>query len=436
MNFPYSQDSIVRTPENRAWNWDYGWKELSIMGSQHIQTERGAVVFNTPFARHKKYKTTIEQPKPKKDEDPKGGDRITGTIVRYGDNFTVAEGEWHDEYAYDKDDPHTFDETGSSIVQGKFFEDSGEHFAIGAPNANRYRGKVYVCKNCFESYNGGSSYNNIEVKAKQGQMGERFGFSMVPFKIGKASRDDLDDLIVGAPLYSNTSESIGRIIVFENKGDDFKEVKVLVSPDKSRTSSGRFGFVIANLGDIDSDGYEDFAVGAPGIDRVFVYYGNKNYESYQEIKGSESGSGFGYALSRQIDQSFAVGAPFKNSVVVFKTRRVVSFTPESNISPHQIDPRSSEFTLELEVRLDKFPSNVNPYTIKGKLNFDSFTTDKFIFDSLEPFEMVKQKERFRVNVKPNVGENFVSDKAEGLFNNLKLPLDGVYVITLKKSTNS
>ena len=403
------------------------------MGSQHIQTESGSVVFNSPFARNVEYET---RDKNNKTDIP--GDRITGTIVQEKERkFVVAEGSWLKNFEYDENDPHTFDETGSSIVQGKFFEeDSGEHFAIGAPNANRYRGKVYVCKNCFESYNDGSSYNNIEVKAKQGQMGERFGFSMVPFKIGKASRDDLDDLIVGAPLYSNTSESIGRIIVFENKGDDFKEVKVLVSPDKSRTSSGRFGFVIANLGDIDSDGFEDFAVGAPGIDRVFVYYGNKNYESYQEIKGSESGSGFGYALSRQIDQSFAVGAPFKNSVVVFKTRRVVSFTPESNISPHQIDPRSSEFTLELEVRLDKFPSNVNPYTIKGKLDFDSFTTDKFIFDSLEPFEMVKQKERFRVNVKPKVGENFVSDKAEGLFSNLKLPLDGVYVITLKKSTNS
>ena len=302
MNFPYSQDSIVRTPENRAWNWDYGWKELSIMGSQHIQTERGAVVFNTPFARHKKYKTTIEQPKPKKDEDPKGGDRITGTIVRYGDNFTVAEGEWHDEYAYDKDDPHTFDETGSSIVQGKFFRNSGEDFAIGAPNADRYRGKVYLCKNCFKR----RGRTDELIQPSEGQMGERFGFSITPFKIDQ--RSTTDDLIVGAPLHCHkrTDESTndGRIIVFKNKyGEQFDEVKVLESP--TTTSSGRFGFVIANLGDIDSNGYGDFAVGAPGIDRVFVYYGDKDtsYTVSQEIKGSEFniglGSGFGYALSQK-----------------------------------------------------------------------------------------------------------------------------------------
>ena len=301
LTFPYSEDTEAKTPEDMALSssWRGDMEFTWFMGSQHIQTESGSVVFNSPFARNVEYET---RDKNNKTDIP--GDRITGTIVQEKERkFVVAEGSWLKNFEYDENDPHTFDETGSSIVQGKFFEeDSGEHFAIGAPNADRYRGKVYLCKNCFKR----RGRTDELIQPSEGQMGERFGFSITPFKIDQ--RSTTDDLIVGAPLHCHkrTDESTndGRIIVFKNKyGEQFDEVKVLESP--TTTSSGRFGFVIANLGDIDSNGYGDFAVGAPGIDRVFVYYGDKDtsYTVSQEIKGSEFniglGSGFGYALSQK-----------------------------------------------------------------------------------------------------------------------------------------
>ena len=51
-----------------------------------------------------------------------------------------------------------------------------------------------------------------------------------------------------------------------------------------RGAYGRFGFSLVNLGDIDDDGLEDFAVGAPYTDAdsspsygsVFIFYGRKN----------------------------------------------------------------------------------------------------------------------------------------------------------------
>ena len=49
----------------------------------------------------------------------------------------------------------------------------------------------------------------------------------------------------------------------------------------SSLESGRFGFTISNLGSIDGDEMDDFAVGAPGLDNsgsVFIYHGEQNFK--------------------------------------------------------------------------------------------------------------------------------------------------------------
>lgn len=40
----------------------------------------------------------------------------------------------------------------------------------------------------------------------------------------------------------------------------------------------RFGFALTNLGDLNKDGYEDIAIGAPyeGKGTVYIYLGSKN----------------------------------------------------------------------------------------------------------------------------------------------------------------
>ena len=52
---------------------------------------------------------------------------------------------------------------------------------------------------------------------------------------------------------------------------------------RKRVSGARFGATLANLGDIDRDGFEDFAVGAPfevegqGQGVVYVYRGSASF---------------------------------------------------------------------------------------------------------------------------------------------------------------
>ena len=43
--------------------------------------------------------------------------------------------------------------------------------------------------------------------------------------------------------------------------------------------NSRFGFTVANIGDIHKDGMEDFAVGAPGAGpgAVFIFHGCKDF---------------------------------------------------------------------------------------------------------------------------------------------------------------
>uniref|UniRef100_A0A667WUF2 Uncharacterized protein n=1 Tax=Myripristis murdjan TaxID=586833 RepID=A0A667WUF2_9TELE len=94
----------------------------------------------------------------------------------------------------------------------------------------------------------------------------------------------LDDVIIGAPLYMDrVKEQLqerGQVVVYLQR----RHAPFLSRPDQSLTGFslyGRFGSAVVALGDMDMDGYQDVAVGAPwsgdgGRGQVFVYLGNSN----------------------------------------------------------------------------------------------------------------------------------------------------------------
>ena len=175
------------------------WGCISLMGPEHIQTEKG-VVFSAPWARNKKFDFDFEKK------------RITGTIVLRKKNTrrtsktspfslaSLARGKWYENFPSKEQrtkDPHNMDLTGESLAQGKFFSFNldKEHFVVGAPNANNLQGRAYICHDCF-----GTNYykNGRTLIPLRPQSGERFGHAVAAVDI---NGDGYDEVVVGAPLH-------------------------------------------------------------------------------------------------------------------------------------------------------------------------------------------------------------------------------------------
>ncbi|EGW04811.1 Integrin alpha-4 [Cricetulus griseus] len=162
------------------------------------------------------------------------------------------------------------------------------------------------------------------------QLGSYFGASICAVDL---NADSFSDLLVGAPMESTIREE-GRVYVYINSGlgAEMDEMEtVLIGSDKY---AARFGESIANLGDIDNDGFEDIAIGAPQEDdlrgAIYIYNGRVDGISStysQRIEGlqiSESLRMFGQSISGQIDADnngyvdVAVGAFRSDSAVLLR----------------------------------------------------------------------------------------------------------------------
>lgn len=115
--------------------------------------------------------------------------------------------------------------------------------------------------------------------------------------------------------------------------DKFKELETREGP----TSRGRFGLSLASLGDINLDGFGDFAVGAPydgkaGRGAVYIYHGSRNGPLpkpsqviyAEDVMGTDHLSTFGFSIAGGIDldgnqyPDMVVGAYESNKAIVFK----------------------------------------------------------------------------------------------------------------------
>ncbi|XP_007934385.1 integrin alpha-4 [Orycteropus afer afer] len=216
---------------------------------------------------------------------------------------------------------------GYSVGAGHFQSPHTTEVVGGAPQHEQI-GKAYI-------FSIDAKELSILYEMKGKKLGSYFGASICAVDL---NADGLSDLLVGAPMQSTVREE-GRVFVYINSGMGavMNEMQTeLIGSDKY---AARFGECIVNLGDIDNDGFEDVAIGAPQEDdlrgAIYIYNGRVDGISptfSQRIEGlqiSESLSMFGQSISGQIDADnngyvdVAVGAFQSDSAVLLRTRPVV-----------------------------------------------------------------------------------------------------------------
>ncbi|CAH8579021.1 unnamed protein product [Heterobilharzia americana] len=211
----------------------------------------------------------------------------------------------------------------------------------------------------------GRNYIKPLMKIEGQSFGSRFGHSLIFIDI---NGDNWDDLIVGAPYhYSNATDGghhrHGAVFVFLNRQPyfnspmdeinevelfsyDFSETYQLLSPPSHHCGNSPipgFGATITKLGDINHDGYQDFAVGAPYEEyggAVYIYHGSKSGKIQKpsqiicanDMQSPRPLEGFGFSLGlngADLDDNgypdMAIGATMSSSVAVLRTRPVVRF---------------------------------------------------------------------------------------------------------------
>uniref|UniRef100_A0A8D2LWY9 Integrin subunit alpha 6 n=1 Tax=Varanus komodoensis TaxID=61221 RepID=A0A8D2LWY9_VARKO len=109
------------------------------------------------------------------------------------------------------------------------------------------------------------------------------------------------DIVVGAPQYFDRDGEIGgAVYVYINQEGKWEGVKPvrLTGPANSM-----FGIAIENIGDVNQDGFQDIAVGAPydgDFGKVYIYHGSKdgiNMNASQVLTFTS----FGYSIAGNMD---------------------------------------------------------------------------------------------------------------------------------------
>ncbi|KAF0292733.1 Integrin alpha-4 [Amphibalanus amphitrite] len=293
----------------------------------------------------------------------------TGTLIRYSAFEETEEGGGRQRRRRQANDlseliiPNPFvteqfnryDYLGYSVGSGRFFSSTKSTvYVAGAPRAADGKGRVLLFdfpRNVYEPY-------EIMMTWEGSTVGEYFGAAVLAVDL---NGDGLSDVVVGAPHFGEGSAfEHGRIYVYINSDRaQFKSARTTVGRGALRA---RFGSTLASLGDIDNDGFFDFAVGAPyeedGRGAVYVFRGGPGdfvTTASQRIAASELNAdlrGFGISLSRGVDvdgnryPDVAVGSYASGDAVLLRTRPVLQFAATLSAQPEKLEADTREFEVQ------------------------------------------------------------------------------------------
>ncbi|XP_014099156.1 integrin alpha-PS3 isoform X2 [Bactrocera oleae] len=286
------------------------------------------------------------------EEDPTLSRRDTSSQSR---KRVTRDLEFSGQYTLDTEELQNDSYFGYAVGSGYFDSNNKNQllYVASAPQANLQSGEAYLYK-----YSEDSLLKLKRIYVFRGEkFGEYFGYSLITEDL---NGDGLTDVVISAPQYSVAGYfDNGAIYVFLNKGNFNFERKVIVSPMQGKA---RFGTTLSRLGDINHDGFNDIAVGAPfaGNGAVFVYLGSTNglrEEHSQRLDAPESVSSkygehmFGHGLSRGVDidrngfNDFAIGAPNAEAVFVYRAYPVVKIHAVVKSATREIKTDQNSFKI-------------------------------------------------------------------------------------------
>ena len=151
---------------------------------------------------------------------------------------------------------------GSVANAGDLNNDGYPDLVIGAYNAK----KAYV-------YYGGHSFDNTSDVDITDHTGEsNFGYSVA--NAGDLNSDGYTDLVIGA-----CGGGANKAFVYYG-GPSFDNSSDVTIADHT---TGNFGNSVANAGDLNNDGYTDLVIGAYGVNKAFVYYGGPSFDGTSDV---------------------------------------------------------------------------------------------------------------------------------------------------------
>ncbi|XP_052246976.1 integrin alpha-6-like isoform X2 [Dreissena polymorpha] len=249
---------------------------------------------------------------------------------------------------------------GYSSVGGKFDNTERMYYVAGAPHSLGYGQVVF-----FTEMSTGNilSYETSQILTG-GLPFSGFGHELMAVDV---NNDGYDDLIVGCPFYYvEEKDSIkigGAIYIYSGHADmitNMTKPHVITGRSTNREDCeklqcrhARFGFSLAKAGDLNMDGYQDFAVGAPfeGRGAVYIYHGSAkgvqepfSQRIFAEDLATATGwTAFGYSLSGGMDlddntyPDLLVGSYSDNKVALLRTRPIVKLHSKINVTPDRLN---------------------------------------------------------------------------------------------------
>ncbi|KAF5278363.1 hypothetical protein FQA39_LY05852 [Lamprigera yunnana] len=224
---------------------------------------------------------------------------------------------------------------GYSMVIGDFNNEGVQGVAVGMPKGGEeLEGRILLY-----TWNL-TNYLNISGT----QLGSYFGYALANSDV---DGDKRDDLIIGAPLYTQKNTvgkyEVGRVeIACQGTNGSFSKRIIL----DGFNSKSRFGLSLSTLGDLNLDGYGDFAVGAPydgpferGAVYIFLGAPNGDVDKYSQVIYAEDVqksyigpypvSTFGFSIAGGLDldgndyPDMAIGAYLSDVAYFYRARPVV-----------------------------------------------------------------------------------------------------------------